>query len=113
MGWSASRSDRSSANGRRRRRPVTRKGWDERDGTTRILSGDLGQVISGRRHRLPAGLSLPAYCSLHRERAVMAERANVLVTRPIMEGPLARLRERCAVTVYENEFGIPRPELLE
>jgi glyoxylate reductase len=42
----------------------------------------------------------------------MAERANVLVTRPIMDGPLARLRERCAVTVHENEFGIPRPELL-
>jgi glyoxylate reductase len=43
----------------------------------------------------------------------MSERANVLVTRPIMEEPLARLRERCDVTVHENEFGIPREELLE
>jgi glyoxylate reductase len=39
-------------------------------------------------------------------------RPNVLVTRPIMDGPLARLRERCDVTVHENEFGIPREELL-
>ena len=38
---------------------------------------------------------------------------NVLVTRPIMDAPLARLRERCDVTVHENEFGIPRDELLE
>src|ERR1044072_2540086 len=38
---------------------------------------------------------------------------NVLVTRPIMDAPLARLRERCDVTVHENEFGIPREELLE
>jgi glyoxylate reductase len=30
-----------------------------------------------------------------------------------MDGPLARLRERCDVTVHENEFGIPRDELLE
>jgi glyoxylate reductase len=43
----------------------------------------------------------------------MSERANVLVTRPIMEGPTARLRERCDVTIHENEFGIPREELLE
>jgi glyoxylate reductase len=42
----------------------------------------------------------------------MAERANVLVTRPIMDTPLVRLRERCDVTVHENEFGIPRRELL-
>jgi glyoxylate reductase len=42
----------------------------------------------------------------------MNARANVLVTRPIMEGPTARLRERCDVTVHENEFGIPRDELL-
>jgi glyoxylate reductase len=42
----------------------------------------------------------------------MTARANVLVTRPIMEGPTARLRERCDVTVHENEFGIPRDELL-
>ena len=37
---------------------------------------------------------------------------NVLVTRPIMDAPLARLRERCDVTVHENDFGIPRDELL-
>ena len=43
----------------------------------------------------------------------MSERADVLVTRPIMDEPLARLRERCDVTVHENEFGIPRPELLD
>ncbi len=42
----------------------------------------------------------------------MADRPNVLVTRPIMEAPLARLRTRCHVTVHENEFGIPREELL-
>jgi len=40
-------------------------------------------------------------------------RPNVLVTRPIMDAPLARLRERCDVTVHENEFGIPRDELLQ
>ena len=40
-------------------------------------------------------------------------RPNVLVTRPIMDAPLARLRERCDVTVHENEFGIPREELLD
>jgi glyoxylate reductase len=38
---------------------------------------------------------------------------NILVTRPIMDGPLERLRERCDVTVHENEFGIPRDELLK
>jgi glyoxylate reductase len=43
----------------------------------------------------------------------MTDRPNVLVTRPIMEAPLARLQERCDVTVHENEFGIPRDELLE
>jgi glyoxylate reductase len=43
----------------------------------------------------------------------MTDRADVLVTRPIMDAPLARLRERCEVTVHENEFGIPRDELLE
>ena len=43
----------------------------------------------------------------------MTDRPDVLVTRPIMDGPLARLRERCDVTVHENEFGIPRGELLE
>jgi glyoxylate reductase len=40
-------------------------------------------------------------------------RPDVLVTRPIMEEPLERLRERCDVTVHENEFGIPRDELLQ
>jgi glyoxylate reductase len=40
-------------------------------------------------------------------------RPNVLVTRPIMDAPLARLQERCDVTVHENEFGIPRDELLQ
>ena len=43
----------------------------------------------------------------------MSDRADVLVTRPIMPEPLARLRERCDVTVHENEFGIPRDELLQ
>ena len=40
-------------------------------------------------------------------------RPEVLVTRPIMEAPLARLRERCGVTVDENDFGIPREDLLK
>ena len=40
-------------------------------------------------------------------------RPDVLVTRPIMEAPLARLRERCDVTVDENDFGIPREDLLK
>jgi glyoxylate reductase len=39
-------------------------------------------------------------------------RPDVLVTRPIMDDPLARLRERCDVTVHRNDFGIPREELL-
>ena len=39
-------------------------------------------------------------------------RPNVLITRPIMDAPLERLRERCDVTVHENDFGIPRDELL-
>jgi hypothetical protein len=43
----------------------------------------------------------------------MSDEANVLVTRPIMDEPLARLRQRCDVTVHENDFGIPREELLE
>jgi glyoxylate reductase len=43
----------------------------------------------------------------------MSERANVLVTRPIMEEPTRILRERCDVTIHENEFGIPRDELLK
>ncbi len=43
----------------------------------------------------------------------MSERADVLVTRPIMDEPMRTLRERCVVTVHENEFGIPRGELLE
>lgn len=43
----------------------------------------------------------------------MSERANVLVTRPIMDEPTRILRERCDVTIHENEFGIPRDELLK
>jgi glyoxylate reductase len=43
----------------------------------------------------------------------MSERANVLVTRPIMQEPTRVLRERCDVTIHENEFGIPRDELLK
>jgi glyoxylate reductase len=42
----------------------------------------------------------------------MADRPKVLVTRPIMADPTARLRERCDVTIDENDFGIPREELL-
>ena len=40
-------------------------------------------------------------------------RPDVMITRPIMDAPFERLRERCDVTVHENEFGIPREELLE
>jgi len=40
-------------------------------------------------------------------------RPDVMITRPIMDAPFERLRERCDVTVHENEFGIPRGELLE
>ncbi len=43
----------------------------------------------------------------------MSERPNVLVTRPIMEGPTEVLQQRCDVTIHRNEFGIPREELLE
>ncbi|MEA2581310.1 MAG: glyoxylate reductase [Actinomycetota bacterium] len=43
----------------------------------------------------------------------MSDRPNVLVTRPIMEEPLRTLESRCDVTVHENEFGIPRDELLK
>jgi glyoxylate reductase len=43
----------------------------------------------------------------------MDARPDVLITRPIMDEPFARLRERCEVTVHENEFGIPRDELLQ
>jgi len=42
----------------------------------------------------------------------MSERPIVLVTRPIMEEPTRRLQERCDVTIHENDFGIPRDELL-
>jgi len=42
----------------------------------------------------------------------MADRPDVLVTRPIMPDPLEALRARCDVTVHENDFGIPRDELL-
>src|SRR5262245_17019081 len=44
--------------------------------------------------------------------ALWMVRPNVLVTRPIMDEPLSRLRERCDVTVSDNGFGIPREELL-
>ena len=43
----------------------------------------------------------------------MSERANVLITRPIMEDPTRVLQERCDVTIHENEFGIPRDQLLK
>jgi glyoxylate reductase len=43
----------------------------------------------------------------------MSDRSNVLVTRPIMEAPLRTLESRCDVTVHENDFGIPRDELLK
>jgi glyoxylate reductase len=43
----------------------------------------------------------------------MSERPKVLVTRPIMPEAEARLRERCDVAIHENEFGIPRDELLK
>jgi len=42
----------------------------------------------------------------------MSERPKVLVTRPIMEEPTKVLSDRCDVTIHENEFGIPREELL-
>jgi glyoxylate reductase len=42
----------------------------------------------------------------------MPERPDVLVTRPIMAGPMEILEGRCDVTVHENDFGIPRDELL-
>jgi glyoxylate reductase len=43
----------------------------------------------------------------------MTERPKVLVTRPIKEEPTRRLRERCDVTIDENDFGIPRDDLLK
>jgi len=43
----------------------------------------------------------------------MSDRPDVLVTRPIMEGPLRTLESRCDVTVHQNDFGIPREELLK
>jgi glyoxylate reductase len=42
----------------------------------------------------------------------VAERPDVLVTRPIMGGAMEILQGRCDVTVHENDFGIPRDELL-
>jgi glyoxylate reductase len=42
----------------------------------------------------------------------MSERPDVLVTRPIMEEPTRTLKARCDVTIHENDFGIPRDELL-
>jgi glyoxylate reductase len=43
----------------------------------------------------------------------MGYRPKVLVTRPIKEAPTERLRERCDVTIDENDFGIPRDDLLK
>lgn len=43
----------------------------------------------------------------------MTGRPKVLVTRPIMDEPTGVLRERCDATIHENEFGIPREELLQ
>ena len=43
----------------------------------------------------------------------MSERANVLVTRPIMEDPTRVLQERCDVTDPRERVRIPRDELLE
>ncbi len=43
----------------------------------------------------------------------MGVRPKVLVTRPIKEEPTERLRERCDVTIDENDFGIPRADLLK
>lgn len=42
----------------------------------------------------------------------MTGRPKVLVTRPIMDEPTRVLRERCDATIHENEFGIPREDLL-
>jgi glyoxylate reductase len=42
----------------------------------------------------------------------MSPRPKILVTRPIMAGAEEMLRERCDVTIHENDFGIPRDELL-
>jgi glyoxylate reductase len=43
----------------------------------------------------------------------MGDRPKVLVTRPIKEAPTERLRERCDVTIDDNDFGIPRDDLLK
>jgi glyoxylate reductase len=43
----------------------------------------------------------------------MPDRPKVLVTRPIKEEPTRRLHERCDVTIDENDFGIPRDDLLK
>ena len=43
----------------------------------------------------------------------MSQRPKVLVTRPIMAEAEQTLRGRCDVTIHENEFGIPRDELLK
>jgi glyoxylate reductase len=40
-------------------------------------------------------------------------RPDVLVTRPIMDRPTQLLRERCQVTVHDDEFGIPREKFLQ
>src|SRR5215210_8033766 len=43
----------------------------------------------------------------------MSQRPKVLVTRPIMAEAEQTLRGRCDVTIHDNEFGIPRDELLK
>jgi glyoxylate reductase len=43
----------------------------------------------------------------------MSPRPKVLVTRPIMDRPTKVLEERCDVAIHQNEFGIPRDELLK
>jgi glyoxylate reductase len=43
----------------------------------------------------------------------MTDSPKVLVTRPIKDEPTRRLRERCDVTIDENDFGIPRDDLLK
>src|SRR5262245_6608528 len=83
--------------GRRRSRSVSRVGADT---FTRASSHD---GVETNDYRTPTSLW----------QARDMPRPDVLVTRPIMEEPLARLRGRCDVTVHENEFGIPRDELLQ
>ena len=43
----------------------------------------------------------------------MSERRTSWSPAPSWTDPTRVLRERCDVTIHENEFGIPRDELLE